>query len=177
MEEMRRHIQLLQETVNAQQALLEVQQRRNDDNGSGKESSSSRSSRSHRRQTRMNDIKVDIPDFEGKLHPHEFVDGLQTVERVFEYKVVPEEQKVKIVVVKLKKHTPIWWESVKRKREREGKSKIKKWEKMCRELTRKFLPPHYYKDNFIQLQNLRKKSMSVEEYTRDFEKLMMKCDI
>jgi len=48
---------------------------------------------------------------------------------------------------------------------------------MHRELTRKFLPPHYYQDNFIQLQNLRQKSMSVEEYTRDFEKLMMKCDI
>jgi len=47
---------------------------------------------------------------------------------------------------------------------------------MRRELTRKFLP-HYYQDNFIQLHNPRQKSMSVEEYTRDFEKLMMKCDI
>ena len=47
---------------------------------------------------------------------------------------------------------------------------------MRRELTRKFLP-HYYQDNFIQLHNSRQKSMSVEEYTRDFEKLMMKCDI
>ena len=80
---MRRQIQLLQETVNAQQALLEAQRRRNHDDGSGSDSSSSRSSRSHRRQTRMNDIKVDIPNFEGKLHPDEFVDWLQTVERVF----------------------------------------------------------------------------------------------
>ena len=48
---------------------------------------------------------------------------------------------------------------------------------MCRELTCKFLPPHCYQDNFIQLQNLHQKSMSVEEYTREFEKLMMKCDI
>jgi len=74
------------------------------------------------------------------------------------------------------KHGSISWENLKRKRKREGKSKIKTWEKM-RQLTRKFLPPHYYQDNFIQLQNLRQKSMSVGEYTRDFEKLMMKCDI
>jgi hypothetical protein len=39
------------------------------------------------------------------------------------------------------------------------------------------LPAHYYQDNFIQLQNLHQKNLSVEEYTREFEKLMMKCDI
>lgn len=177
MEEMRRQIQELQETVNAQQAILEAQRRRDDDDGSSNDSSSSRSSHSHRRKTPMNDINVDILDFEGKLQPDEFVDWLQTVERVFEYKEIPEEQKVKIVAVKLKKHASIWWENVKRRREREGKSKIKTWEKMRRELTHKFLPPHYYQDNFIQLQNLRQKSLSVEEYTREFEKLMMKCDI
>jgi hypothetical protein len=67
MEEMRRQIQQLQETVNAQQALLEVQQRRFKDDISGSVSSSSRSSHSHLRQLQMNDIKVDIPDFEGNL--------------------------------------------------------------------------------------------------------------
>ena len=76
MEELRRKIQELQETVNAQQAILEAQRRRVDDDGSGSDSSSSRSSSSHRRQTPINDIKVDIPDFEGKLHPDEFVDWL-----------------------------------------------------------------------------------------------------
>jgi hypothetical protein len=39
------------------------------------------------------------------------------------------------------------------------------------------LPSHYYQDNFIQLQNLRQKNLSVDEYTREFEKLMKKCDI
>jgi hypothetical protein len=31
---------------------------------------------------------------------------------VFEYKEVPEEKKVKIIVVKLKKHASIWWENL-----------------------------------------------------------------
>jgi len=92
----------------------------------------------------MNDIKVDISDFEGNLQPDDFLDWLQTVEHVFEYKEVPEEKKVKIVAAKLKKHASIWWENLKRKRKCEGKSKIKTWEKMCQKLIRKYLPPHYY---------------------------------
>ena len=48
---------------------------------------------------------------------------------------------------------------------------------MRRELTRKFLPDHYYQNNFIQLHNLQQKSLSIKEYSREFEKLMMKCGI
>jgi len=74
MEEMRRQIQLLHETVSAQQAFLEAHRRRIDDDDYGSDSSSSRSSCSQWPQLRMNDIKVDIPNFEGKLQPDEFVD-------------------------------------------------------------------------------------------------------
>jgi len=100
----------------------------------------------------MNDIKVDILEFEGNLQPDDFLDWLQIVERLFKYKEVLEEQKVKIVAAKLKKHTSIWWENLKRKRKCEGKSKIKTWEKMRQKLYRKYLPPLYYKENFTQLQ-------------------------
>jgi hypothetical protein len=158
MEEMRQQIQQLQETVNAQQALLEAQQRRFEDDISGSDSSLSRSSRSHRCQPRMNDIKIDIPDFEGELQPDEFVDWLHAIERVFEYKEIPEEHKVKIVAVKLKKHALIWWENLKRRRKCEGKSKIKTWDKMRRKLTRKYLPPNYYQNNFTQKQLTKKYS-------------------
>jgi len=158
MEEMRRQIQLLQETVNVQQALLEAHKRRFDDDGFGSDSSSSRSSRSQQCQPRMNDIRVEIPDFEGELQPDEFVDWLQTIKCVFEYKEIPEEHKVKIVVAKLKKHALIWWENLKRKHKCEGKSKIKTWDKMHRKLTRKYLPPQYYQDNFTKKQLSKKSS-------------------
>ena len=32
------------------------------------------------------DFRVDIPEFEGQLDPDHFLDWLETVERVFEYK-------------------------------------------------------------------------------------------
>jgi len=49
----------------------------------------------------LNDFRVDTPEFEGKLDPEEFLDWLSTVERVFEYKDVPEDKKVKLVALKL----------------------------------------------------------------------------
>jgi len=103
----------------------------------------------------MNDIKVDIPDFKGELQSDEFVDWLQVIEHVFEYKEIPEEHKVKIVEVKLKKRALIWWENLKRTRKCEGKSKTKTWEKMCWKLTRKYLP-HYYQTNFNKKNNCLK---------------------
>jgi len=39
----------------------------------------------------MNDMKVDIPDFDGKLQPEDFVDWLHTVEHEFEYKELLED--------------------------------------------------------------------------------------
>jgi len=47
---------------------------------------------------------VDIPEFEGKLDLHELLDWLQTVERMFDYKDIPNEKKVKLVALKLRKY-------------------------------------------------------------------------
>jgi len=33
-----------------------------------------------------NDFKVDLPEFEGKLNPDDFLEWMQTVERIFEFK-------------------------------------------------------------------------------------------
>jgi len=54
------------------------------------------------------DFKVDIPEFEGHLDPDLFLDWLRTVEWVFDYKDVPDEKKVKLVALKLRKYASIW---------------------------------------------------------------------
>ena len=48
---------------------------------------------------------------------------------------------------------------------------------MKEKLKAKFLPPHHLQDNYTKLHNLRQESKSVEEYTREFEKLVMTCDL
>ena len=150
-EELKRQVRQLQETIEAHQNQLE-QQRNNSNHDSGDSDSSSSSSYQVQRpryQRHFNDFKVDIPEFEGRLQPDEFLDWLRTVERVFDLKDIPDEQKVKIVAIKLKKHASIWWENLNTKRVRTGKSKIKTWEKMKKKLTSKFLPYHYKQDNYM----------------------------
>jgi len=48
---------------------------------------------------------------------------------------------------------------------------------MREKLKAKFFPDHYLYDNFLKLHNLKQGSKSVEEYTREFEQLLLKYDL
>ncbi|PWA34626.1 hypothetical protein CTI12_AA617250 [Artemisia annua] len=124
-----------------------------------------------------NDIKVDIPEYDGKLDPDEFVEWIRTVERVFDYKETTDDNKVKIVALKLRKYASTWWSNVCLKRERMGKEKIRTWPKMKEKMKQKFLHSYYIQASFSQLHSLKQGSGPVEDYSRDFEYLLMKCDI
>ncbi|GKC10215.1 transposon ty3-I gag-pol polyprotein [Tanacetum coccineum] len=124
-----------------------------------------------------NDIKVDIPEYDGKLDPDEFVEWLRTVERVFDYKQTTEDNKVKIVSLKLRKYASTCWSNTCLKRKRAGKEKIQTWPKMKAKMKQKFLPTYYVHNSFSQLHSLRQGTSTVEEYSREFEYLLMKCDV
>ena len=102
---------------------------------------------------------------------------MHTVERVFEYKDVSDDKKVKLVALRLRKYASLWWTNLNAKRLRERKSKIQMWDKMKSKLKAHFLPPTYVQHCYSQLHNLTQGNMSVEEYTREFEKMVIKCDI
>jgi len=66
--------------------------------GSPSENDSPRHPRRRRRQpSNFNDFKVNISEFEGNLDPDDFLEWIQTMERIFHYKEIPEDKKVKIV--------------------------------------------------------------------------------
>jgi Retrotransposon gag protein/Zinc knuckle len=115
--------------------------------------------------------------YEGRIQPDEFIDWLNMVERVFEYQYVPEKENVKIVAIKLKKYTSIWWEQLKMKRAREGKQKIKTWEKMVKELRKKFLPEGYLQEAYLQLHGFVQGDKTMVDYTEELDHLMLKCGI
>ena len=48
---------------------------------------------------------------------------------------------------------------------------------MREKLRSKFLPSHYLQDNYLKLHRLKEGTKSVEEYTREFEQLLLKCDL
>jgi len=122
-------------------------------------------------------FKVDIPEFKGQLDPDLFLDWLQTVEWVFDYKDVPDAKKAKLVALKLRKYASIWCTNVVAERARKGKVKIRSWDQMRDKLKDKFLPPRYLQDNYLKLHRLKQGTKSVEEYTREFEQLLLKCGL
>ena len=81
--------------------------------------------RGRRTTSHHGDIRVEIPEFEGRLDPDEFLEWLQTVERIFDYKEISEGNKVKLVALRLRKYASLWWSNLCAKRARQGKGKIR----------------------------------------------------
>ena len=48
------------------------------------------------------------------MQPEEFVDWLNTIERIFKYGDALENRKVKLAAIKLKKHASLWWKNLMR---------------------------------------------------------------
>lgn len=119
-------------------------------------------------------MKVEIPEFEGNAPPDVFIDWLHTMERVFDLKDLSEEQKVKIVAIKLRKYASVWWERVKRQQNHEGKSKVCSWEKMKRPMRKKFLPAHLRQETFLEYHGVRQGDKTVEDYTSEFNRLCLR---
>ncbi|PWA48206.1 reverse transcriptase domain-containing protein [Artemisia annua] len=123
----------------------------------------------------FNRIRTEIPEFDGKLHPDDFLDWLQTVERIFDLRDIPDNVKVKLVAIKLKKYASLWWENIQQQRYRNGKHKISSWDKMQRLLRAKFLPLTFKQDAYLDYQNLRQGSLSVEDLITEFERMRLRC--
>nr|GEY56409.1 uncharacterized protein [Tanacetum cinerariifolium] len=66
-----------------------------------------------------------------------------------------EDNKVKIVALKLRKYASTWWFNVCLKRKRRGKEKVQTWLKVKEKMKQKFLPSYYIQASFSQLHSLR----------------------
>nr|GEX13925.1 RNA-directed DNA polymerase [Tanacetum cinerariifolium] len=55
-------------------------------------------------------LKIEIPEFTGKVHSDDFNDRLSTVERVFDVRDILDKLKVKLVAIKLRQHASLWWD-------------------------------------------------------------------
>ena len=81
---------------------------------------------------------------------------MDTVERIFEFKDVPNDKKVKLLALRLRKYACLWWTNLWAKSVRCRKSKIRTWKKMKAKLKSRFLPPTYIQDIYSQFHNLHK---------------------
>ncbi|GKA46474.1 reverse transcriptase domain-containing protein [Tanacetum coccineum] len=129
--------------------------------------------RYHDDSIRSMGLKIEIPEFTGKVHPDDFIDWLSTVKRVFDVRDIPDKLKVKLIAIKLRQHASLWWDHVKKRRQIKGKSKVKTWEKM----KAKFLPGNHRKEAFLDYHNLSQQNMIMVEVINEFDKLHMRCDV
>ncbi|KAJ9549290.1 LOW QUALITY PROTEIN: hypothetical protein OSB04_021833 [Centaurea solstitialis] len=120
-------------------------------------------------------VKIDVPEFDGKAESDVFIDRLQTVERIFDLRDIPDKYKVKLVAIKLRKYASLWWEHVKKKRAQEGRSKVRTWDKMKKLLREKFLPLNFRQEAFLEYHNLSQRSNTVEDLICEFDRLRMRC--
>lgn len=121
-------------------------------------------------------IKIDLPEFHGRLISEEFLEWLSVIEKFFYYKDIHEHQQVKLVATRLRDYTSTWWDKVQEMRLCKGKPKISSWEKMKTRLQEQFLPPYFTQYSFSQF-NLRQETKSVVKYTEEFYKLSACNDI
>jgi hypothetical protein len=119
---------------------------------------------------------LDLPEFHGNLSPEDFVDWLNTVERVFKYHEIPEAKKTKLVAIKLRRRASAWWEQLQVQRLHRGKTKVQSWVKMKKELSDQFLPYNYTQQLYQTLHNL-KQIGTVEEYGDKFHQLIARIDL
>ncbi|GJR24495.1 reverse transcriptase domain-containing protein [Tanacetum coccineum] len=120
-------------------------------------------------------VRVEILEFMGTTQPDEFIDWISTVERVFDLRDIPENLKVKVVAIKLRKYACLWWDHVKQKQRQQGKSQVETWDMMKKILRAKFLPINYRQNAFFEYYSLMQNNSSVEQFIADFDRLRMRC--
>lgn len=99
------------------------------------------------------------------------------MDKFFEYKSIPEDQKVKFVVTRLRVYASAWWDKIQRMRLRKGKTKIVSWEKTKARLHKNFIPLNFARSIFMQFNTLQQGNRNVIDYTEDFYKLMARNSI
>ena len=66
---------------------------------------------------------MEVSDYEGSLKLEELIDGLNSMESIFEWNPMTEEKKMKFACTKLKGHAMIWWDHVQKERTKKENSK------------------------------------------------------
>lgn len=122
-------------------------------------------------------FKLDIPEFSGTLKAEDFIDWLNIVEEVLDFKKVPDDGRVSLVATRFKGRAMAWWTQLKESRRNSRKSRIDSWEKMKKHMRRSFLPYNYQRTLYTKLQNLRQGSRTVDEYASDFFEMVARTTL
>ncbi len=68
------------------------------------------------------------------------------------------------MVIRLREHVTLWWNKLQADQKKKGKENIKSWDHIVGKFKIKFMPKVYQLNLFRNLQNIRKKTMTVKEF-------------
>ncbi|XP_074305174.1 uncharacterized protein LOC141640187 [Silene latifolia] len=179
MDAMRAEIGYISYIVKNVAMVLAKKKKKQDNSDSDSQAESEEEERSREKKKNDDDrgLKLDIPEFNKGLDAEKFLDWIPQAERIYEYKYYGEYKQFKVATLKLTKYASLWYENLKRQRKKERKPKIDTWEKLKKNLMKRFLPRDYEQDNYLKLTSLVQESSSVANYIKEFEKLSIVCDL
>jgi len=104
-----------------------------------------RSRKEWRPPNNSSDFRVEILVIWSKADPDEFLGWLNTVERIFEYKEILKDKKVKLVALRLRKYASLWWLKHALNELRIERTKLDLWRKRGLSLNHRFCLPLIFK--------------------------------
>lgn len=119
----------------------------------------------------------ELPEFHGGQSAEEFFDWIFTVEETLEFKRVPLDRCVPMIVMRFRGRAAAWWSQLKFSRARLSKPRILSWYKLKKKMRKRFLPFNYDQLMFQRLHSLRQGNDSVEEYSTQFFLLLTRVDL
>ncbi|KAG7570392.1 Retrotransposon gag domain [Arabidopsis thaliana x Arabidopsis arenosa] len=122
-------------------------------------------------------FKFELPEYHGRQSAEEFLDWIFTVEETLEFKRVPLERCVPMIVMRFRGRAAAWWSQLKASRARSGKPRILSWDKLNKKMRKTFLPFNYDQVMFQRLHMLRQGEDSVEKYSTQFFLLLTRVDL
>jgi hypothetical protein len=99
--------------------------------------------------------RIEVSMYEGNLEFEELLDWLRAMEKYFDYEDIKEDKMVKHVVKRLKGHATLWLDELQAEHQRNGKQRIKNWDRMVAKLKAKFILKDYQINIYRILKNLR----------------------
>jgi len=125
----------------------------------------------------LRSIKMKIPSFQGRTDPEAYLEWEKKIELIFDCNNYSEEKEVKLAVIEFTDYAIIWWDQLVTNKRRNHERPIETWGELKALMRRRFVPSHYYRDLYQKLQNLTKRSRSVEDYHKEMEMAMIRTNV
>ena len=84
---------------------------------------------------------------------------------------------MKLATIEFTEYAIVWWDQVKRTRQRNGLPELNSWIELKGMMRGRFLPGFYHRELHYKLQSLVQGNRTMDEYHKEMEILMLRADI